>query len=151
MTVLSTAIKTPSIAALFQVERGLITRITLSLAKTFHYETNGLHDEIDAWISAYLNREKGPELPLDFSSLTPFTIKGLQAIRSVPIGEVASYGEIAALAGSAKGARAIGNVCNKNPFPLVIPCHRIIQGDGTIGGFAYSLKLKQALLDFESE
>ncbi len=150
MTVLSTGTK-PSIAALFQVERGLITRITLSLAKAFHYETNALHHEIDAWMEAYLNREKGPELPLDFSSLTPFMIKGLTAIRSVPMGEVASYGEIAALAGSAKGARAIGNVCNKNPFPLVIPCHRIIQGDGTLGGFAYSLKLKQTLLDFESK
>ena len=101
-------------------------------------------------MESYAKREKVQELPLDFSGLTPFTLKGLLAIKKIPFGECASYGEIAALAGHEKGARAIGNVCNKNPFPLVIPCHRVIYGSGSIGGFAYQLSMKQLMLDFES-
>lgn len=98
----------------------------------------------------YSKREKGKELPLDFKKLSPFTIKGLLAIKKIPLGGCASYGEIAALAGKEKGARAIGNVCNKNPYPLVIPCHRVIQSNGFLGGFAYPIEMKQLLLDFES-
>ena len=89
-------------------------------------------------------------LPLDFSGLTPFSQKGLKAIQTIPFGQTASYKEIAKCAGNPHAARAIGGVCNRNPFPLVIPCHRIISADHTLGGFAYDLLLKQSLLNFES-
>ena len=102
-------------------------------------------------MSAYLMRQKGPILPLDTSSLTPFAQKGLEAIASIPLGKVASYGEIASQIGRPKGARSVGTLCHQNPFPLVIPCHRVIYKNGALGGYAYPLEIKQRLLSFESQ
>ncbi len=141
----------PPIHAQFTLQGLKICRIQISLAEEFScsIDGEGLEEKIFAWMDSYSKRQKGPPLPLILSSLTPFTLKGLKAIDSIGMGNVASYGEIASRAGCAKGARAIGNVCNKNPYPLVIPCHRVIQGDGSIGGFAYSLRIKKALLSYE--
>ncbi|QVL58098.1 MAG: MGMT family protein [Simkaniaceae bacterium] len=142
----------PSILTSFFTKNNSITRIVLAQAKGFSCRIigNNLENEIFEWMERYSKREKGRNLPLDLSMMTPFTKKGLLAIKRIPFGGVASYGEIASLAGQEKGARAIGNVCNKNPYPLVIPCHRVIQGNGAIGGFAYPIEMKQLLLDFES-
>lgn len=143
----------PPIQASFYTKLSSIIQITLSPAERFscHIFGSHHHKEILEWMENYSKGEKSEELPLDFTKLTPFTLKGLLAIKTIPLGRCASYGEIAALAGQEKGARAIGNVCNKNPFPLVIPCHRVIQGNGSLGGFAYPIEMKQSLLDFESQ
>ena len=142
----------PLIQASFYTQSQSIIQITLSLAERFscHIFGTHYHKEILEWMENYSKRKEGKELPLDFTKLSPFTIKGLLAIKKIPLGGCASYGEIAALAGKEKGARAIGNVCNKNPYPLVIPCHRVIQSNGSLGGFAYPIEMKQLLLDFES-
>ena len=141
----------PPIHAQFILQDLKVSRVRLAPAEEFSYSIDGegLKEEIFGWMDAYSKRQKGPLLPLTLSSLTPFTRKGLKAIASIEIGKVASYGEIASRVGCAKGARAIGNVCNKNPYPLIIPCHRVIQGDGSIGGFAYNLRIKKALLAHE--
>lgn len=141
----------PPIHAQFTLQDLKIYRIRIALAKEFScsIDGEGFEEEIFDWMDSYSKRQKGPPLPLILSSLTPFTRKGLKAIDSIEMGDVASYGEIASRAGCAKGARAIGNVCNKNPYPLVIPCHRVIQGDGSIGGFAYNLRIKKTLLAYE--
>jgi len=102
------------------------------------------------WIQAYLEKKQPKKLPLDLSPLSPFTQLGLKAIQAIPFGQTASYQDIAHQAGNPKAARAIGGVCNRNPFPLIIPCHRVISSNQTIGGFAYPLSLKRNLLEFES-
>ena len=142
----------PSILTTFFIENHIITRITLAEAKGFSCRIIGinLENEILEWMERYAKGEKGRELPLDFTKLSLFTKKGLLAIKKIPFGGKASYGEIASLVGQEKGARAIGNVCNKNPYPLVIPCHRVTHKSGKLGGFAYPLEMKQLLLDFES-
>lgn len=142
----------PAIHAHFTTHHHKIQHIKLSLAETFSCSITGgaLEEVILAWMEAYVMGQKGPHLPLDFSGLTPFTRKGLKAIHAIPFGKVQSYGEIASQVGCPKGARAIGNVCNKNPFPLIIPCHRVVQGDRSIGGFAYCLDMKKRLLAHES-
>ncbi len=61
-----------------------------------------------------------------------------------------TYGELAANIGQPKAARAIGMACHHNPYPLFIPCHRVIASGKRLGGFAYDLKMKQLLLNFES-
>lgn len=144
--------KGPPVQADFYTDGELIVKIQLSFASQFSCMIHGDHLEmpIYEWMENYLQGRNGKTLPLDLTPCTPFTKKGLMAVKSLNIGEVASYGEIAAQIGCPKGARAIGNVCNRNPFPLVIPCHRIIHGNGTIGGFALSLKIKRALLNFEA-
>jgi methylated-DNA-[protein]-cysteine S-methyltransferase len=88
---------------------------------------------------------------MDWSSLTPFEQKVLRAAARIPYGSVATYGGLARKIGSPRSARAVGNALGRNPFPLIIPCHRIIKGDGSIGGFsaANGIKLKRMILFLE--
>jgi O-6-methylguanine DNA methyltransferase len=69
----------------------------------------------------------------------------------IPYGETRSYGEIANMIGQPKAARAVGNACNKNPVPLVIPCHRVVGSDGKLVGYAFGLERKEQLLSLEQE
>jgi methylated-DNA-[protein]-cysteine S-methyltransferase len=62
---------------------------------------------------------------------------------------VSTYGRIAKILGTPDGARTVGNVLSRNPFPIVIPCHRAIRSNGQLGGFQGGLEMKQVLLRFE--
>jgi methylated-DNA-[protein]-cysteine S-methyltransferase len=73
-----------------------------------------------------------------------------EAMARIPFGETASYGALAKEAGDATAARAVGVACNRNPIPLIVPCHRVVGADGALVGFGGGLPLKRALLDFES-
>jgi methylated-DNA-[protein]-cysteine S-methyltransferase len=88
---------------------------------------------------------------MDWSSLSPFQQKVLKAALKIPYGSVETYGNLARTIGCPRGARAVGNALAKNPFPLVIPCHRIIRGDGKPGGFSAGggVMLKNKLLQME--
>jgi methylated-DNA-[protein]-cysteine S-methyltransferase len=82
-------------------------------------------------------------------SATPFERAVLAEVARIPRGETRSYGEIADLVGFPRAARAVGNVMHSNPFPIVIPCHRVIRGDGSIGGYGGGEDTKAWLLRFE--
>ncbi|MEM8727357.1 MAG: MGMT family protein [Chlamydiota bacterium] len=142
----------PPVQVSFYTRSSSIFRITLAAGDRFGYRIFGDHyrREISDWIESYAQRKEGKKLPLDFAKLSPFMIRGLLAIGNIRFGHCASYGEIAALAGREKGARAIGNVCNQNPYPLVIPCHRVVRSNGSLGGFAYPIEMKRSLLAFEA-
>ena len=86
---------------------------------------------------------------LDMSPVPPFHRKVLRALPRISKGKVSSYGTIAAESGAPGGARAAGQGCAKNPFPIVFPCHRVIRSDGSLGGFGGGLELKRALLEME--
>jgi methylated-DNA-[protein]-cysteine S-methyltransferase len=73
----------------------------------------------------------------------------LQACGKTPRGRVTTYGELAASLGVPGGARAVGNALAGNPFPLMIPCHRVVRSDGSLGGFGGGLSMKRALLAME--
>jgi methylated-DNA-[protein]-cysteine S-methyltransferase len=73
----------------------------------------------------------------------------LLADYAIPRGRVSTYQRLAKHLGNPKGARAVGTALAKNPFPLIIPCHRAIRSDGGLGGFQYGLKMKRALLELE--
>lgn len=68
---------------------------------------------------------------------------------SVPKGKVTTYGEIAKAVGLENGQRLIGQIMNKNPFPVVIPCHRVVKSDGKIGGYYYGQNVKTKMLSDE--
>jgi methylated-DNA-[protein]-cysteine S-methyltransferase len=89
------------------------------------------------------------DIPLDLTGLRPFTRRVLLEVKKVPYGEVASYGAIAERVGSPGAARAVGQAVGRNPVPIVIPCHRIVQADGSLGGFGMGLELKRRLLAIE--
>ena len=80
---------------------------------------------------------------------TPFQLKVWQALRDIPYGRTASYGEIARNIGNPKASRAIGGANHRNPIPIVIPCHRVIGADGRLVGFGGGLDVKMALLALE--
>jgi methylated-DNA-[protein]-cysteine S-methyltransferase len=88
-------------------------------------------------------------LRVDLGWLPPFARAVLAALRRVPYSELVSYGQLAARAGRPGAARAVGRVMAKNPIPIVIPCHRVVAADGTLGGFSGGLSHKRALLALE--
>lgn len=86
---------------------------------------------------------------LDLSRVPPFHEKVLRALTKIPRGKVSTYGSVAGKTGAPGGARAVGQGCAKNPFPLIFPCHRVVRSDGSLGGFGGGLQLKRALLEME--
>lgn len=76
------------------------------------------------------------DLPLDYSSLSFFTRKVHKALVKVPYGTRVSYGELATISGSPQAARAVGRVMSLNPFPLLVPCHRVVNADGSVGYYS---------------
>lgn len=70
-------------------------------------------------------------------------------MRRVPAGATVSYGELAARAGRPRGVRAVGQACARNAVCVVVPCHRVVRGDGALGGYRYGPGVKRRLLDHE--
>ncbi len=100
-------------------------------------------------IKAYFSGEiRKFEVPLNLSG-TPFQLKVWEALRTIPFGETRSYKQIAEQIGQPNAARAVGSANNKNPIPLIVPCHRVIGAGGNLIGFAHGLGIKEKLLDFE--
>jgi methylated-DNA-[protein]-cysteine S-methyltransferase len=95
---------------------------------------------------------KDAELPahlLDWGRCLPFQRAVLVAERTIPRGYVSSYSALAAHLGKPKAARAVGTALARNPFPIIVPCHRTVRTDGSLGGFGGGLPLKRALLEME--
>lgn len=79
----------------------------------------------------------------------PFLQRAWSRLREVPAGTTISYARLAELAGSAAAVRAAGQACARNLIAPVIPCHRVLRSDGTLGGYAYGLAVKRWLLEHE--
>lgn len=106
---------------------------------------------VHSWVDAYFGARPVPELPLDRSLITPFQDRVLVATAGIPPGEVRTYGQVAALAGNSKAARATGRALGANPIPIVLPCHRVVAADGSLHRYAGGLDIKRLLLDHERE
>jgi O-6-methylguanine DNA methyltransferase len=89
------------------------------------------------------------EYPVDVTSHPPFRQSALLAARRIPYGEIRTYAWLAKTAGNPKAQRAAGQAMRRNPLPLVIPCHRVVRSDGTIGGFGGGRRMKRSLLELE--
>ena len=70
-------------------------------------------------------------------------------LSEVPKGKITTYGELAKAVGMKNGQRAVGRIMNKNPYPVIIPCHRVIKSDGKVGGYAYGEEIKSNMLTKE--
>lgn len=86
-----------------------------------------------------------------FQGITPFAKKVYRAVLTIPLGEVRSYKWVAERIGMPRATRAIGQVLKRNPWPLIIPCHRVICSGGKLGGYSSGIKKKKALLDLEKQ
>jgi methylated-DNA-[protein]-cysteine S-methyltransferase len=83
--------------------------------------------------------------------MTLFEARVYKAVLSIPLGETRSYKWVAQEAGSPEAVRAVGQALKRNPYPLIIPCHRVIKSDKKTGGYALGLKQKKLLLRLEKE
>jgi methylated-DNA-[protein]-cysteine S-methyltransferase len=89
-------------------------------------------------------------LPLSVTEGTPFERAVWDAIAAIPYAQMRTYGEIAADVGAPDGARAVGVACNRNPLPVVVPCHRVVGAGGKLVGFGGGLPRKRFLLALEA-
>lgn len=104
-------------------------------------------DQIEAFLSGEEIRFSLDRLCLDLYS--PFSRRVLLADFAIPRGRVSTYRRIAEHLDKPGAARAVGTALARNPFPLIIPCHRVIRSDGSLGGFRYGLHMKRRLLEME--
>jgi methylated-DNA-[protein]-cysteine S-methyltransferase len=89
------------------------------------------------------------ELPLDLALAKDFSRRVLEELALVPYGQVTTYGALAARTGRPRAARAVGTVMNRNPIPIVLPCHRVVGSTGSLVGYGGGLERKQRLLALE--
>lgn len=108
--------------------------------------------ELDAWMDALDQHISAgaprPDLPLDMRG-TAFQVKVWQFLLSIREGDVLSYSEVAAKIDKPKAVRAVASACGKNRIGVLIPCHRVLRGDGGLGGYRWGLERKRALLEAE--
>lgn len=145
----------PALLVTLTFDQGKLNHATLSLAEKFHCEIVGdaeprLKNELLSFLENYGKKALLPTLTLPLDSFTPFRKAVLSRLQQVPFGEVLTYGELASTAGHPGAARAVGSTCRDNPFPLFIPCHRVVASGQRLGGFAYNIEIKKRLLDFEA-
>jgi methylated-DNA-[protein]-cysteine S-methyltransferase len=106
-------------------------------------------DDVRRELDEYFEgRRRDFDLALDLR-VAPFHDAVLRELARVPYGRVDTYGHLAALVGRPKAARAVGTVMNRNPIPIVLPCHRIVGANGSLTGYAGGLPTKRHLLELE--
>ena len=131
-------------------EDGLLAWHELPRA-TFRGEGATASDPLADRLVAFLGgaRDSFADVELDLEWCTGFQRSALEAMREIPYGETASYGEVAALAGHLNAQRAVGSVCAQNRFGLVVPCHRVVAADGLGSYGSLGLEYKRRLLELE--
>ena len=107
-------------------------------------------DQARAELAEYLaGRRTFFTVPVDLGGVAEFQDRVLAEARRIPFGEVSSYAAVARRIGHPRAARAVGNALGANPVPVLVPCHRVIRGDGTWGHYAFGAALKTRLLALE--
>ncbi len=89
------------------------------------------------------------ELPVDLSLVTEFERRVLEAARKIPYGQVVPYAELARRIRKPGASRAVGNALGHNPVAIVVPCHRVVRSDGSLGGYTGGVEYKEKLLEIE--
>lgn len=98
----------------------------------------------------FAGRRSTFDLPLDLSLTKGFRREVLVHLGTIGFGQTETYSQVAAATGSPRAVRAVGSACATNPLPVIIPCHRVLRSDGSLGGYLGGLQAKRALLDLES-
>jgi len=129
-----------------------IYRIRKSLTASYPdgIESSESFHKLCKLLDRYLKGERVDfDVEVDISHLGVFTRNVLEELRKIPYGEVTSYGRIGKRLGYKNAARAVGQAVGRNPVPIIIPCHRVIREDGSIGGFSMGVRIKEKLLAAE--
>ena len=102
--------------------------------------------ELDDYFSGLRH---GFDIPLDLRLAHGFRLTVLRHLSEIPYGSTESYGQVAVASGSPRAVRAVGSACATNPLPIVVPCHRVVRSDGSLGGYLGGLPTKERLLALE--
>ena len=129
-------------------------RETEDLARTFGVrvlraprQIDPVRRELDEYFEG---RRQEFDLPVDLRGRSEFTQHVLERLAGVPYGQVTTYGSLAADVGKPRAARAVGTIMNRNPIPIVLPCHRVVGSNGSLVGYGGGLERKRLLLDLEA-
>jgi O-6-methylguanine DNA methyltransferase len=126
----------------------MLTIIPYNTTFQVFHEPSAFAKEIFASLKKIYDGENvNVNLPLAYAHLPTYTQKVLKATLQIPLGYITSYGSIAKAVGG--GPRAVGNVMASNPFAPIVPCHRVVKSDFTLGGYGGGLKVKVELLSWE--
>lgn len=133
-------------------ENGKVTNLFFAgeaVPPDFSLEETETLKKAAAQLREYLSgQRKAFDLPLAPAG-TPFQQRVWDALISIPYGETRSYGKLAELVGNPKASRAVGMANNRNPIPVIIPCHRVIGANGSLVGYGGGLPMKEKLLALE--
>ncbi len=114
-------------------------------------DSHALFQQLQQQLNEYANGQRTSfDLPLSLNG-TDFQLQVWELLQSIPFGEHTSYGAMAQQLGRPKSARAVGAAVGKNPIGIVIPCHRVLGGNGSLTGFAAGLSMKEKLLAIEGQ
>jgi methylated-DNA-[protein]-cysteine S-methyltransferase len=146
-----TIIRTPYGSILVEADQNGITRVELNpRASEKPSGSSAVLRKTEKYFKEYFKGKDQKTMPaLELKTGTGFDRKVWKAMRRIPYGETRSYAWVAKQAGKPKACRAAGNAVGRNPIPVIIPCHRVIKSDGTIGGFSSGLKWKKFLMRIE--
>ena len=98
----------------------------------------------------FAGQRRSFDVPTDLRLVSGFRREVVTRLGDIAYGQTASYAAVAAAAGNPRAVRAVGSACSHNPVPVVIPCHRVVRSDGSIGQYLGGSEMKAALLAFES-
>ena len=141
------------------LKRVLLTPEPTDISTAMGKPTEGMYirdrefDDLIARIREYCNGNiyAFDDIRINLDGCPPFTKAVLEACQNIPPGETRSYQDLAKIAGSPRGFRAVGRVMANNPLMLVIPCHRVVTVDGAMGGYQGGTHIKYELLRFEHD
>ena len=119
-------------------------------AATIQRDDAELSEEVNALLRHLNGQQPDLDLPLDVQA-TAFQWRVWQELRAIPYGSTRSYSEIAQAIGQPQARRAVARACATNPAAIVIPCHRVVRGDGDPGGYRWGIERKRRLLAQEQE
>jgi len=114
------------------------------------WDTDGLSGVAEQVREYFSGRRRGIRISPDYTGMTEFQTLVLRATEEIPFGETTTYGELAARIDRPAASRAVGGALGRNPVPLVVPCHRVVRSDGSLGGYTAGKGYKEQLLELEA-
>lgn len=133
------------------IENSFLTEISFDTNISDNNFINPLMQKTQQQINDYFQGKiKQFDLPIKLHG-SDFQIKVWQQLLAIPYGQTRTYNQIACAIGNKNASRAVGNACNKNPLPIIVPCHRVLGKNGALTGYNAGLEKKRFLIDLENK
>lgn len=150
MKIYTCTVSTPIGAVTLTADDNALVGLDLDTKKPYTAPTTSLLYDVRRQLDEFFAGTRLDfDIPISLSG-TDFQLRVWEALRTIPYGATASYSDVAAMVHNPLAARAVGNANNKNPIAIIVPCHRVINANGSLGGYGGGEYIKQFLLDLEA-